>query len=231
MKKMAVAIAAALITLSALAAQATTFTLQGVNYDYLGAKVDFNYTYDAAHNQGVVDLDIKNISTDNSRLTSFAFNIPANVTGLVSLTGPTGWTGKFNPDNIGTPQAFGKFDVAGLTGNNFNGGFPNYGIPVGQTYDFLFRFAGTNLNVLTDFSFLGLDSFVNPKTADVGTPFIARFQRVGADGGLSDEAIISDSGSTPAPVPEPGTMVLLNLGILGFCVYFKRRNFSAYFAS
>ena len=221
MRRMAMAfVAAALMALTIVPAQATQITLQGVNYDQLGALVDFGYSYDAALNQGVVDLGITNTSTDLSRLTSFAFNLPSSIAGLISFTGPASWEGRFNPDHINTPQAFGKFDVAGLSGETFGGGAPQYGIPVGETFEFLFRFSGSDLASLSDLSFLGLDSHVNPRTGDLAEPFIARFQRAGENGNLSDVAV-------PAPVPEPGTMVLLSFGILSLCIYSKRRTSAA----
>lgn len=222
MRRMVAAIAAAsLMALSALPAMATQITLQGATYDYLSATVDFSYQYDAAHNQGVVDLDIANTSTDStSRLTSFAFNLPSNIASLASFTGPSGWEGKFKPNGINTPQSFGKFDVAGLSGQNFGNGTAREGIPVGQEFEFLFRFTGSDLAGLTDVSFLGLDSYTNPRSSDTAEPFIARFQRAGEEGNLNDVAV-------PAPVPEPGTMVLLGFGLLTLCVYSKRRSWAA----
>jgi hypothetical protein len=213
-------IAAALMALTTVPAMATQLTLQGVNHDYLSAAVDFDYSYDAAHNQGLVDIGITNTSTDNSRLTSFAFNLPSNITGLASFTGPSSWEGRINPDHINTPEAFGKFDVAGLSGESFGGGSAKYGIPVGQTFEFLFRFSGSDLASLTDLSFLGLDSYAKPRSNDELEPFIARFQKVGENGDMNDLAV-------PAPVPEPGTMVLLGFGALSLCIYSKRRGRAA----
>ncbi len=217
MKRMLTAIAAAaFMALAAWPAAATQLTLQGVNHDFVSAMVDFDYHYDAAHNQGVVDLDIANTSTDRSRLTSFAFNLPSNIASLASFTGPADWEGRFDPNRINTPQDFGRFDVAGLSGDTFGGGLPRYGIPVGQTFEFVFRFVGSDLAGLSDASFLGLDSYVNPRSNDIAEPFIARFQRVGDDRNLSDVAVV-------APVPEPGTMVLLSFGVLSLCIYGKRK--------
>ena len=217
MKRMLTVIAAAaFMALAALPAAATQLTLQGVNHDFVSAMVDFDYSYDAAHNQGVVDLDITNTSTDRSRLTSFAFNLPSNIARLASFTGPADWEGRFDPNRINTPQDFGRFDVAGLSGDTFGGGLPKYGIPVGQTFEFVFRFVGSDLAGLDNLSFLGLDSYVNPRSSDLAEPFIARFQRVGDDRNLSDVAVV-------APVPEPGTMVLLSFGVLSLCIYSKRK--------
>lgn len=217
MKKMLATIAAAgLIALSILPAQATQFTLLGVNYDQLEASVSFDYQFDAARSLGIVDVGIKNLSLDNSRLTSFAFNVPRNITGLVSFAGPAGWEGRFDPNRINTPQSFGRFDVAGLSGETFGGGVPRDGIPVGETFGFVFQFSGMNLAGLDDISFLELGSRVNPVTDDISEPFIARFQRVGAERNLSDVATIQDGGSgntSPTVVPEPSTLAMLGLGL------------------
>ena len=186
---------------------ATTFDLVGVNFpDQISASV--NFAYDSS--LGQIDVSLTNNSDFDARLTAFAFNVPNNVTGVSNFTGPSGWSESYDPDNIDTPGQFGKFDLAGLTGPNFNGGDPNDGIPPTSTFDFAFVLMGSGLNGLTEESFLGLLS--DPGKNDNPQPFIARFQRVGPDGEGSDVAV----------VPIPAAVWLLGGGLIGL-VGLRRR--------
>jgi hypothetical protein len=181
----------------------TSFDLFGVNFpDQVSASVDFQY------DSGQIDLSIMNNSDFDARLTAFAFNVPDSV-GFVSFSGPSGWSASFDRDGINTPGQFGKFDLAGLTGRNFLGGFPNDGIPPASIFDFTFGLSG-DLSGLTEDSFLGLLS--DPGNNDNPQPFIARFQRVGPDGEGSDVAV----------VPIPATLLLFGSGLLGL-VGLRRR--------
>ena len=180
---------------------ATSFALVGHNFpDQVLASVDFTYDPDS----GKISVSLENKSEFDARLTAFAFNVPDNVTGVNSFRGPDNWSWLFSPDSVNSPDQFGKFDLAGLTGPNFNGGSPNDGIPPLDTFNFEFLLSGTALDGLTDDSFLRLLSHSgNPN--DNPQAFIARFQRVGFDGDGSDVAV----------VPLPAAAWLLASGLVG----------------
>jgi hypothetical protein len=196
----------------------TIFSLIGVNDSNLRASVEFDYNYDDT--TGTIDIDITNISIlePDPRLTAFAFNTPPSVTGFSSFTGETGWSGYYNPNGINTPGQFGLYDMAGLTGPNFNGGDANDGIPISSTFSFSFILTGSDLNLLDDDDFLGRLSANEPGGGDQFQYFIGRFQRTGFDGEGSDVAIPGD-----IPVTEPAIIFLLGIGLAGLGAITRKR--------
>jgi hypothetical protein len=214
-------LAAAALIGSATTANAAPmlFTLEGETYGDLSASVLFTYT-GLTSTTGRVDVSVTNTSDYwDPRLTGFAFNLPGAVTGVSGFTSSLdGWGSSYSTNNIDTLGNFGRFDVAALSGSNFNGGSPNSGIARNATADFSFGVGGTGMLALTENSFLSMLSYDAPGGANEAEQyFIARFQRVGIFGVGSDVATPTGPPTTPptSSVPEPTTLLLSGLGLLG----------------
>lgn len=216
------ALAAATLVGSAATASAAPmlFTLEGEDYAELSASVLFTYTA-LNDTSGRVDIEVTNTSSAyDPRLTGFGFNTPEEVLSLSSYLVPTGWVADYDENGFNTPGNFGFFDAAALTGSNLNGGSPNYGIARGDTASFSFTFSGTGMTTLDEEAFLSLFSYDPPRGSTHDTQyFIGRFQRVGADGEGSDVAL----PGPPSSVPEPTTLLLSGLGLLGAAALRRRQ--------
>jgi hypothetical protein len=219
------AVAALIGTATTANAAPMLFNLEGEHYGELGAQVLFTYTGTSILT-GRVDVQVTNTSTAyDPRLTGFAFNLPGTVLAVTNFTSSlTGWAAEYDRNDIDTPGQFGFYDVAGLTGSGLNGGSPNFGIARTVTANFSFNLLGIGMMGLTESSFLNLLSNDPGRPNEDTQYFIARFQRVGPGGGLSDVATPDGPPTTPPTrsVPEPTTLMLSGLGMLGLATVRRR---------
>lgn len=204
-------------------AKAVTFSVTGKDAETSTALIDFHYDGISRLTLGITNTVS---ASHDPRITSFAFNLPTAITGatLVSVSGTANdgmWKVQTSQDGIKTPGNLGKFDLAGITGPNFNGGSPNHGIGKGDTGLFVIDFIGDAeiLSSLTDMSFLSLLS-VGGKEAH---EFAVRFQKLA---GGSDVAI-GGPGNLPNPIPLPASALFLLSGVAGMGLLSARRRRAA----
>jgi hypothetical protein len=223
----------ALIVLAGLGvrgAHADVINVVGVNDSSLTATVIFSY---AAIDDfsGAVSISVENTTATTGTVTGLGFNIDQIIDayGVHTLPGdPTSpWSvipsdsGGITFDTISSPQQYGFFDVAAVTGSNgLNGGSPGDGIAKGATGLFSIGFTNVagGMNALTTSSFLSLLSQPAPQgnASFTAVNFIVRFQETGSDGEDSDVAVA---------VPETGTFALLGLAAgAGYIIRRRRRS-------
>jgi hypothetical protein len=151
-----------------------------------------------------------------STITGIGFDLPP--VGNASASGLNGFTGTqapslssnfiFSDADVGNvPHGFDSavLDFAFLTGpsGNFSGGSVNDGLLPGESASF--TVSGAAFSGFTE--------------AQICNAIYVRFQNVPLEGGSAG----SDVGSPSAPVPEPGTMLLLGTGLVGAAGLLRRR--------
>jgi hypothetical protein len=178
----------------------------------------FDYTAtDDMH--GTVDIVLSNDSLIAGYLTAFVFNIPTDAVGVsASLT-----SSNLNFSLLGVAlngvngAPFGQFDIGASTFNSFEGG----GNPVdgmfnsGPTKTATFSFALTatsGLGALTATDFLSTLSDGSTGAGEGVQAFVARFRGFDVAEGQPDSDKVP-LGGTGAPVPEPGTLMLVGMGV------------------
>jgi hypothetical protein len=177
----------------------------------------FDYT-PTSSTTGTVTVVLNNDSATIGYITAFLFNIPdgadvssallmATDTDFGLLGGPPPPSASFDNDENGAPH--GQFDIGASTGNGYEGGgMPELGIITGGSATFSFALTGTGLGALTAQDFLSTLS-VGPGAGQGVQDLVVRFR--GFEGGEEGGSDKVPNGE--APVPEPGTLALLGLGI------------------
>jgi len=171
------------------------------------------YRYEAS-NSAYLTISLTNTSpaANGGYLVAFAFNNPGNNIVSIDLEATnTNFSAALDNNSINA-QPYGLFDILASTSGSFEGGGrPQYGIAAGDSAIFAFYLLGYNLDTLNDLS------FVNELSTTGAAFFVARF--TGFENEMSDKV---PAGG--ASVPEPGTMLLLGLGLVGLGITTRRKS-------
>ncbi|MDX2270051.1 MAG: PEP-CTERM sorting domain-containing protein [Bryobacter sp.] len=183
----------------------------------------------------VVNLTNTSPLDNGGYLTSFAFNNPSNyitgvtmstTTGLDNLLGKASKKqldkGKKSWQNLVDAQPFGSFDIGASVGSCWHScGGPTDGIYAGNSGTWTFNLTGTNLNTLTEQSFVNTTSY----SKGYGNQFMVVRFRGFLDGG-------SDKVPTVVTVvPEPSEYALVLSAGVGALLFARRRKLAQQKAS
>lgn len=181
-----------------------------------------SFTGSFAYNSGTstVDVSLTNTSATAGFITGFVFNLPVGVlvTGVAYSTDNAAFTllGAPGFSNGVSASPFGNYDLGAALGGSFlGGGSPVLGTAVGSTDEFHFILTGTGLGGLSASDFF--NALSDPgQTGNTAENFLVRFK--GFVNGGSDKVPgneVPGEKEIPHPVPEPGTIALLALGVAG----------------
>jgi hypothetical protein len=173
---------------------------------------------------GTVDVVLINDSLIGGYITAFVFNVPtgadvdtAALTGVVPPNFQVLGEDDSYEDGVGG-SPYGQFDIGASTFDSFEGGGqPSLGIAMGGTATFHFTLTGSGLGSLTAQDFLSTLS-VPPGDGEGNEAFVVRFRGFPDNG--SDK--VPNDGGNP-PVPEPGTLALLGLGLASLAARHRAR--------
>jgi PEP-CTERM motif len=231
-KKLLVLAAIAALALAPAIAGAVPIAIGGTGVlGTFSGTFDYTATNDTS---GTVNIFLSNDSLTAGWITAFLFNIPTGadvsaailtqpltdpVFGLLGATTGDVPDASFNNGENGSP--FGRFDIGAASGGGdfSGGGAPQLGIAQFGSASFSFALTGTGLGALTAQDFLSTLSDGSSGAGEGVQAFVVRFRGFPDNG--SDK--VPNQGGGETPLPEPGTLSLLGLGLASLAARWRAR--------